>query len=117
MLYHFRQLPPERRESSVADVAASFQSAVVDVLVGKTIDAARAHAARSICVAGGVARNKLLRREMQRRAQELDVPVFIPDPLLCTDNAGMIARAGHFYLSHGIRSNLDLAPAPSLNLG
>ena len=116
VLYYFRELPEQDRRKRVADVAASFQKAVVEVLVEKTVRAARETGARSVSLAGGVARNRLLRAELQRRAAEEGVEVYVPEPEFCTDNAGMIARAAHFYLERGVQSDLTLAPAPSLNL-
>ncbi|MCS7040063.1 MAG: hypothetical protein NZP34_10695, partial [Caldilineales bacterium] len=82
-------LPP----NVVADLAASFQQAVVDVLVGKTLRAAADVGATEICLCGGVAANRAL-REALRRASPL--PVSIPPLSLCTDNAAMIAAAGYF---------------------
>ncbi|NOZ55333.1 MAG: tRNA (adenosine(37)-N6)-threonylcarbamoyltransferase complex transferase subunit TsaD [Calditrichaeota bacterium] len=116
VLYYMRELPEEERRNRVADVAASFQKAVVEVLVEKTLRAARETGARSVCLAGGVARNKKLRDELERRARAEEVEVFVPPPEFCTDNAAMIARAAHFYLERGQTSPLTLAPAPSLNL-
>ena len=116
VLYYMRELPEEERHNRVADVAASFQKAVVEVLVEKTLRAARETGARSVCLAGGVARNKKLRDELERRARAEEVEVFVPPPEFCTDNAAMIARAAHFYLERGQTSPLTLAPAPSLNL-
>ncbi len=116
VLYYMRELPEEERRSRVANVAASFQRAVVEVLVEKTLRAARETGARSVCLAGGVARNKELREELERRARAEGVEVFVPAPEFCTDNAAMIARAAHFYLERGQTSPLTLAPAPSLNL-
>ncbi len=82
-------LPPE----VVADLAASFQQAVVDVLVGKTLRAAADVGATEICVCGGVAANRVLRETLRR---ESPLPVSVPPLSLCTDNAAMIAAAGYF---------------------
>ena len=78
---------------SLADLAASFQAAVVDVLVAKTKRAAEEFGAAQVLLAGGVASNSLLRQEMSRR---VPVPVRYPPPSLCTDNAAMVAAAGYF---------------------
>ena len=94
-----------------ADLAASFQEAMVDVLVTKTVDAAREHGAQAIALAGGVAANLPLRARMQAFSP---VPVLIPPVRLCTDNAAMIAAAGHFRYQAGERSALDLDAIPSL---
>ncbi len=98
-------------EPVVPDLAAAFQEAIVDVLATKTIEAARQFGAQTIALAGGVAANLPLRA----RVQELsNVPVLIPPVRLCTDNAAMIAAAGHFRFEAGERSELDLDAFPSL---
>ncbi len=96
---------------NAADLAASFQEAIIDVLATKTIEAARVYGATSIALAGGVAANTALRARMQELA---DVPVLIPPVRLCTDNAAMIAAAGHFRYESGERSALDLDIFPVL---
>ena len=95
----------------VADLAASFQEAVVDVLATKTVEAARELGAQSIALAGGVAANLPLRARIQQLS---DVPVLIPPVRLCTDNAAMIAAAAHFRFAAGARSPLDLDVSPVL---
>ena len=84
---------------STADVAASFQSAVVDVLVQKTLYCAKAYAVKNIIVAGGVAANTKLRLEMHAKAKEHNLEVHFPSPIFCTDNAAMIACAA-YYTAH-----------------
>jgi N6-L-threonylcarbamoyladenine synthase len=96
-----------------ADVAASFQEAVVDVLVSKTRRAAEAFSVRQVLLAGGVAANALLRAEMDR---VVSLPVIYPPLALCTDNAAMIAAAGYYRLVRGRRSGLDLDVRPNLPL-
>jgi N6-L-threonylcarbamoyladenine synthase len=96
-----------------ADVAASFQEAVVDVLVGKTKRAADEFGVRQVLLAGGVAANALLRAEMDRA---LGGPVVYPPLSLCTDNAAMIAGAGYYRLRSGYRSGLDLDVRANLQL-
>jgi N6-L-threonylcarbamoyladenine synthase len=95
----------------VADLAAAFQEAIVDVLATKTVEAAGEHGAKAIALAGGVAANLPLRA---RVAKLSPVPVLIPPVRLCTDNAAMIAAAGHFRYAGGERSPLDLDAIPSL---
>ena len=97
----------------VADLAASFQMAVVDVLVEKTRWAAERHRVLQVALAGGVAANALLRREIAAR---LPVEVLIPPLAFCTDNAAIIASAGYYRYRRGIRANLDLDVYPSLEL-
>jgi N6-L-threonylcarbamoyladenine synthase len=96
-----------------ADAAASFQEAVVDVLVTKTIDAAREHRVKQILLAGGVAANKRLRQSL---LQSSPIPVLIPSPVLCTDNAAMIAACGYFRFQAGKIDGLNLDVVPSLRL-
>jgi len=103
-----------RRELSAQDLAASFQAAVVDVLVGKTKMAAEEHGVHVVLLAGGVASNSRLREEMQ---QKLSVPVRFPPPRWCTDNAAMVAAAGHFRYLAGERAGWDLDAVPGLALG
>lgn len=97
----------------VADLAASFQEAVVDVLVGKTIAAARAVGAPRVFLAGGVAANGRLRERMRAACDELELPLFFPPPALCTDNAAMIAAAGYFHYRAGRVDDLSLNTIPS----
>jgi len=91
-----------------ADLAASFQEAVVDVLVTQTLSAAEAHGLRLITVTGGVACNRRLREEMVRRAGERGLRVVFPSPAYCTDNAAMIAGQGWHLLHQGVRSPWEL---------
>ena len=97
----------------VADLAASFQAAAVDVLVMKTADAARTHGVARICVCGGVAANKALRQAVTER---LPVPASIPPFFLCTDNAAMIGAAAHYRLLSDGPSALDFDVEPNLAL-
>lgn len=97
----------------VADLAASFQLAVVDVLVEKTAAAAREFDAQQILLAGGVSANQLLRQKMRERAE---VSVLYPPPILCTDNAAMIAAAGTVHFRAGERSGWDLDVLPGAGL-
>ncbi len=99
----------------VREVAASFQQAVVHVLVEKTVAAAREWGARGILLGGGVAANALLRQQMMERAP---VPVIVPPPVLCTDNGAMIAACACFYLQEGGYERGQLLDVvPSLSLG
>jgi N6-L-threonylcarbamoyladenine synthase len=99
--------------SSVADAAASFQEAVVDVLVSKTVTVAKERRAKQVLLAGGVASNGLLR---QRLAENSPLPVLVPPPILCTDNAAMIAACGYYRLQAGKTNSLDLDVIPGLKL-
>lgn len=109
----------ERRKGNnplIADVAASFQQAVVDVLVAKTFRALLQTNIKNLVIAGGVARNSVLRNAFKARCAAMGVNLRIPAPMLCTDNAGMIARAGHMHLSRGETSGFDLDVFPNLSL-
>ena len=100
--------------TSKADAAASFQEAVVDVLVTKAVAAAREHRVKQILLVGGVAANMLLR---QRLAESSPIPVLVPEPVLCTDNAAMIATCGYYQFQAGRVDGLDLDVTPGLKLG
>jgi len=97
----------------VANLAASFQAAVVDVLVTKTIQAAKDYGAKDILVAGGVSANRALRQSFQLRSKN---PVHIPPLYLCTDNAAMIAGAGYFRFQKGQKDGLEIDALPSWTL-
>ena len=101
------------RELPVADLAASFQTAAVDVLLAKTADAAREYGVGRVCVCGGVAANKALRAAV---AERLPVPASIPPFFLCTDNAAMIGAAAHYRLLTDGPTALDFDVEPNLAL-
>ena len=98
---------------TVADAAASFQEAVIDVLVTKTIEAAKEHRVKQVLLAGGVASNNLLRH---RLAENSPIPVLVPEMVLCTDNAAMIAACGYYRFQAGRIDGLDLDVVPGLRL-
>ena len=98
------------------DWAASFRKAVVDVLLDKTLLAARDTGAKKLALAGGVAANRLLRREALRRGEQAGLRVFMPPVSLCTDNAVMIGSAAYYRLIKGEISELDLNAQPSIRL-
>ncbi len=103
-------------EAATVDVAASFQQAVVDVLVAKATRAAAAVGARGLCLAGGVAANTLLRRTMTEACDRLGLPAYLPSRVMCTDNAAMVAAAGWWRLTHDGPSPLSVGADPNLSL-
>ncbi len=104
------ETPPE-------DLAASFQEAVVEVQVDKTIAAARDRGVRKVVLGGGVVANTRLRALMAERAAGDGLELMIPSPELCTDNAAMIACAGYYRLEQGERTDLEIGADPGLPLG
>jgi N6-L-threonylcarbamoyladenine synthase len=116
VLYHLQSLSVQERKRRRADVAASFQVAAVEVLVENSLKALEKFKINQLALAGGVACNSLLRKRLKTECAQRGVTLFVPPPILCTDNGAMIARAGKFYLEHGQRSDFSLSPKPSLSL-
>ncbi len=107
---------PELVRSHLSDIAASFQEAAVEVLVEKSIKAAKYKGVKKIAVAGGVGANSRLRGLLKEKAAEVGVSVSYPSPALCTDNGAMVAKAGAFRLSRSQLSGLDLNANPRMKL-
>ncbi len=101
---------------ALADLCASFQATVVEVLVRKTRKAARREKLQHVQICGGVAANSHLRAEMRQAGKEDDFAVYVPPPKRCTDNAAMIAAAGYHRLRRGERGDLELNASASLPL-
>lgn len=110
---HFLE-SPERGSVSDADLAASFQEAVVDALVSKTVAAAEAEGLRTIVVGGGVAANSRLRARLAEACRPLGAEAHFPSLRFCADNAAMIALLGGMLLQRGRRDGLDLNADPNL---
>ncbi|OGY43346.1 MAG: tRNA (adenosine(37)-N6)-threonylcarbamoyltransferase complex transferase subunit TsaD [Candidatus Buchananbacteria bacterium RIFCSPHIGHO2_02_FULL_38_8] len=96
VLYTIKDLPKKLSDKQLADLSASFQQAVVETLVAKTIKAAEHFKAKTVILAGGVAANKLLREQLGKKVKGLKRDFLMPDFSFCTDNAAMIAAAGYF---------------------
>lgn len=105
-----------RPDASDQDVAASFQQAVVDVLVAKAAKGAISVGARGVCLAGGVAANGVLRGALTEACEQLGLPAYLPSLATCTDNAAMIAAAGWWQLEHLGPTPLDAGADPNLRL-
>ncbi len=100
-----------------ADVAASFQKAVVDVLVEHSMTAVRESGMKTFAIAGGVASNSHLRTALEEACKKEGVAFYRPSPILCTDNAAMIGAAGYYEFIKGNVSGYDLNAVPNLRLG
>ncbi|MFH2007293.1 MAG: tRNA (adenosine(37)-N6)-threonylcarbamoyltransferase complex transferase subunit TsaD [bacterium] len=105
---HLERLGPPADDQALADLCASFQEAVVEVLVTRARRATRATGLGQLVVAGGVAANSRLRAALELMAREQGTELFIPPPVLCTDNAAMVAVAGHRQLACGVFADLGL---------
>ena len=103
-------------EVNVPDIAASFQKAIFEVLITKTIRAAEAKNVKTIMLAGGVAANTYFKNWMIQEASKKEIKVYYPSPVLCTDNAAMIACAGYYNFLKGKTANLDLNAVPNLQM-
>lgn len=103
-------------EVNRADVAASFQKALVDVLVDNVFLTCKKENVDKIAIAGGVASNKCLRERLISEGKKKGIKILFPDPILCTDNAAMIASAAYFNKDNVLINNLDINAKPNLKL-
>ena len=99
-----------------ADLAASFEKAVTDVLIENSVKACEQLGLNTIALAGGVSANSYIRNSFLELEQTHDIKVYYPEPILCTDNAAMIASAGYYNYINGIKSELDLNAVPNLKI-
>lgn len=117
VLNHLNGCRMKGEEIVQADIAASFQKAVCEVLVSHAMDAVRDRGIRKLALAGGVASNSTLRRMMQEACEREKTAFYRPSPILCTDNAAMIGAAAYYEYRKGVRHGLDLNAVPNLRLG
>ena len=100
-----------------ADVAASFQKSVIDVLVEHSLHAVKAYGCEKFAIAGGVASNSSLREAFERECEKRKINFFHPSPIYCTDNAAMIGAAAYYEYKKGVSHGYDLNAVPNLKLG
>ncbi|MCB5714943.1 tRNA (adenosine(37)-N6)-threonylcarbamoyltransferase complex transferase subunit TsaD [Lactonifactor longoviformis] len=117
VLNHLNRCRMQGQEIVAADIAASFQRSVVEVLVEHAIAAAKDYHMDKLAIAGGVASNGALRRGMEKACQENGIHFYYPSPILCTDNAAMIGTAAYYEYKKGTRHGWDLNAVPNLKLG
>ncbi len=117
VLNHINLCNMKKEEINAADIAASFQEAVVDVLVTRTIAAAKEYKMDKVAIAGGVASNSALRTAMKEACDREGLKLYHPSALYCTDNAAMIGTAAYYDFKNGKRSGLDLNAVPNLKIG
>lgn len=117
VLNYLNQAEMKGETINVPDVAASFQKAVVDVLVDHSVSAAKEYGFKEVALAGGVASNSALRAAMEKACNENDITLYRPSPIFCTDNAAMIGVAGYYEFIKGNRSDYHLNAVPNLKLG
>ncbi len=111
------QAKMQGQELNQADVAASFQKAVVEVLSGHAIRACKEYGLNKLAIAGGVASNTALRELLEKECAANNIEFYRPSPVLCTDNAAMIGSAAYFEYKKGVRFGLDMNAVPNLPLG
>lgn len=116
VLNYLNRAAQKGEEVNKADLAASFQASVVEVLVEKTVRAAKAQKVQTVLLAGGVAANSALRKYLLKRCQEENLQLLYPPLHYCTDNGAMIACAGYYRYKMGERANLHLNAVPNLKL-
>lgn len=117
VLNYLNSCEMKKEEVNRADVAASFQKAVIDVLVEHALHAVKEYGYDKFAIAGGVASNSSLRAAFEKECEKRKIKFYHPSPILCTDNAAMIGAAGYYEFIKGVRSGLDLNAVPNLPLG
>lgn len=117
VLNHINACQMKGEKVNTADIAASFQKAVVDVLVEHSLEAIKEYQLSRFAIAGGVASNSTLRTAFAHACENAGIEFYYPSPIYCTDNAAMIGTAGYYEYLSGTRSGYDLNAVPNLKLG
>ena len=117
VLNYINSAEMKHEEINRADVAASFQKSVTDVLSEHAVNAAKKYGMKKLALAGGVASNSGLRAAMKELCDKNGIELYYPKPVLCTDNAAMIGAAGYYEYIKGTRHGWDLNAIPNLKLG
>lgn len=117
VLNYLNQCEMKQIEVNRADMAASFQYAVIDVLTTHAIHAVKESGMNKLAIAGGVASNSSLRKNLQEACEKEGIQFYHPSPIYCTDNAAMIGVAGYYAFRNGVRHGLDLNAVPNLKIG
>lgn len=117
VLNYINSCKMKNMEYNRADIAASFQKAVVDVLVSHALSACEQHNIHKLAIAGGVAANSAIRNRMQDMCKKQGITFYCPSNILCTDNAAMIGAAAYYEYVRGVRHGYDLNAVPNLKLG
>jgi len=117
VLNHINSCKMKELEINRADVAASFQNAVVDILVSRAMNAVAEYGLNKLAIAGGVASNSAIKNAFINICKEKDIEFYYPEPILCTDNAAMIASAAYYEYINGTIHGWDLNAVPNLKLG
>ncbi|MBW2683550.1 MAG: tRNA (adenosine(37)-N6)-threonylcarbamoyltransferase complex transferase subunit TsaD [Deltaproteobacteria bacterium] len=106
VMNHYNHKIQQEQELQLQDICASFQEAVVDVLIGKTTLAAEKHGVNTIVLGGGVSSNQRLREKLEQRCRKKEISFFVPRPEYCTDNGAMIALAGYYKFNESGKTSL-----------
>jgi len=117
VLNYINSAKMQGKDINRADVAASFQKAVIDALVSRAVRLARESKMDKLAIAGGVASNSALRAAVQQECEKYNIKFYSPSPVLCTDNAAMIGAAAYYEYIKGVRHGYDLNAVPNLKLG
>lgn len=117
VLNYINSCEMKEEEFNKADLVASFQKAVVDALVSRAIKLTKETGVGKLAIAGGVASNSALRKELQDECKKNGIQFYSPSPILCTDNAAMIGAAAYYDYMNGVRHGYDLNAVPNLKLG